>query len=341
MNKNSKLAVSLLAAMLPISGGALATEVSPYIVNGSTASVTEFPSIATLFYDRIDYDGIYGTASYCGGTLLDAQHILTAAHCLYDGNGNLDENYLLFTSVVPQLENEGDFPNGNIQRVMGEEYYVHPNYSDSSDDLWANDIAIIKLASSLNINATSDAIQRPADETYRGNNTFKALGHGRTTDTTNPVGPLLETTLTYETNATCASSYSGIPDTNICFSGAFNGGTGLSNSTCQGDSGGPVYWQRGVNDWVQVGITSFGPTNCGTGAITSVFTEIYDYRTWIDSVVAGSQAASFTATDTKRNTYLNATTDTGNSSSSSSDGGGSLPLWALVGLGLLFTRRRN
>ena len=217
MNRSSKLALSLLATMLPVSGVVLATEVSPYIVNGSNASVTEFPSIATLFYDRIDYDGVYGTSSYCGGTLLDTQHILTAAHCLYDGNGNLDENYLLFTSVVPQLADEGDFPTGSIQRVMAEEYYVHPNYSDSGDDLWANDIAIIKLTSTLNINAASEAIQRPADESYRGNNTFKALGHGRTTDTTNPVGPLLETTLTYETNATCDSSYSGIPDTKYLF----------------------------------------------------------------------------------------------------------------------------
>ncbi|WP_162198968.1 trypsin-like serine protease [Vibrio mexicanus] len=116
----------------------------------------------------------------------------------------------------------------------------------------------------------------------------------------------------------------------------------LSNSTCQGDSGGPVYWQRGANDWVQVGITSFGPTSCGTGAITSVFTEIYDYRTWIDSVIAGSETASYTATDARREEYLASLVDTGNtdSSSNSGDSGGSLPLWVLAGLGLFFSRRR-
>eukprot|EP00487_Bulimina_marginata_P000481 TRINITY_DN108_c0_g2_i2.p1 TRINITY_DN108_c0_g2~~TRINITY_DN108_c0_g2_i2.p1 ORF type:complete len:110 (-),score=7.75 TRINITY_DN108_c0_g2_i2:29-358(-) len=44
--------------------------VTPYIVNGSNASVTDFPSMASLFIDRIDYDGVYSTGPYCGWPLV-------------------------------------------------------------------------------------------------------------------------------------------------------------------------------------------------------------------------------------------------------------------------------
>ncbi|PMJ91614.1 trypsin-like serine protease [Vibrio sp. 10N.261.55.A7] len=340
MNKNRIFLSGLLLGCASISFNTTATDVTSYIVNGSNASVTEFPSIATLFYDRINYDGVYGVGSFCGGTLLNEQYVLTAAHCLFD-DGKFDESKALFISVVPQLEDESDFPNGNIQRIMAEEFYYHPSYNNSS---LVNDIAIIKLASPYNINAASDAIQRPADETYRNAaNTFKALGHGRTTDSSNPVGPLLETTLTYETNAVCDSFFAAdIQNSHLCFSGTYNATSGLNNSTCNGDSGGPVYWERGANDWVQVGVTSFGPTSCGTGTITSVFTEIYDFGTngdgWIDNVLASNVAANYIATDAKRSSALSPSTS---GSSGSSSSGGALGWFTLFIMSLLLGSRQK
>ena len=72
-------AVLVLLAPLIFTSSVLATEntaesapdvgVTPYIVNGSNASVTEFPSMASLFIDRIDYDGVYSKGPYCGATI--------------------------------------------------------------------------------------------------------------------------------------------------------------------------------------------------------------------------------------------------------------------------------
>ena len=108
ISPTNKFVVGLLAPLI-YSSSVLATEnaveptpdagVTPYIVNGSNASVSDFPSMASLFIDRIDYDGVYSTGAYCGATILDPTHILTAAHCIY---GN--EEGQLFTTVVPQLE---------------------------------------------------------------------------------------------------------------------------------------------------------------------------------------------------------------------------------------------
>lgn len=109
----------------------------------------------------------------------------------------------------------------------------------------------------------------------------------------------------------------------------------------QGDSGGPIY--RNVSgSLTQVGIVSFGPTTCGTGWTNSdadaVFTEVYDYTSWINSVLAGTETPAFTATDAKRLAYLGLS-----STSSDSGGGGSLGLAgfaSLLALGLWRTRKR-
>ena len=93
------------------------------------------------------------------------------------------------------------------------------------------------------------------------------------------------------------------------------GASGLYGGTCQGDSGGPVYWLDGA-DYRQVGITSFGPETCGGSSdVTSVFTEIYDYKDWIDSVVAGNETPKFVSTNAKRAAYINSLTPSGSGGS--------------------------
>lgn len=161
--KKWKALAALTYSLSAIPSFAATTDVTTYIVNGTSTSVSTYGSFVSLFYDRIEYDGVYGVGSYCGGTMLDATHVLTAAHCIFDGSGNLDEDYMLFT-VVGQTDDESAFPNGSIETVRASEFYYHPDYEDSSTNLWPNDIAIIKLESSLNVVDYTDI---PSDDTYR------------------------------------------------------------------------------------------------------------------------------------------------------------------------------
>lgn len=304
--------------------------VTPYIVNGSDASVSDFPSMASLFIDRIDYDGVYSTGAYCGATILDPTHILTAAHCIY---GN--EEGQLFTTVVPQLEDTSEFPNGNIQKSRVVEVYYRSDYSDNLSDLLRNDVAVLKLESALNIDSVNDVVKRPSDDSYRiGVNDFVAVGHGNTESDFDATTILQKAPLNYVDNSTCASAFidgSALTDNQLCFIGDYSVFTRLYGGTCQGDSGGPVYWKDGA-DYRQVGITSFGPETCGGGSITSgvkvtsVFTELLDYEAWIDSVVAGNETPKFVSTDAKRTAYVNAR----NSSGSSSGGGVSFGLLGIL-----------
>ncbi|CDT68465.1 putative trypsin-like serine protease [Vibrio coralliirubri] len=304
--------------------------VTPYIVNGSDATVAEFPSMASLFIDRIDYDGTYSTGPYCGATILDPTHILTAAHCIYG-----DENAQLFTVVVPQLEDTSQFPNNIVQKARVSEVYYRSDYSNALSDLLRNDVAILKLESALNIDSVNDVVKRPSNTNYRiGVNDFVAVGHGDTRSGFDGTTLLQKASLNYVDNATCATAFidgSALTDNQICFNGDYSVFTGLYNGTCQGDSGGPVYWQDG-STYRQVGITSFGPDTCGgSSTVTSVFTEILDYEAWIDSVIAGTETAKFVSTDAKRTAYAGTSTSTGSGGSGGSVSFGLLGALMLIG----------
>lgn len=313
-------------------------EITPYIVNGSNASVSDFPSIAALFIDSLEYDNFYSSNPYCGATILDQYHVLTAAHCIY-GNGAAQ----LFTTVVPQLENVNDYPFGNIQRYRVTEIYYRNDYDNKLSQLLANDIAILKLSDAMNIDTVNDIVKRPSSEAYRstfGAPEFVAIGHGDTSSGFDATTRLQQVDLNLVSNSVCRTVFtngSAITDRQICFDGDFSSFTQLRGGTCQGDSGGPVYWKDG-SSYVQVGITSFGPSQCGdpNAGATSVFTEIYDYRLWINSVLSGFETPQATSSDLQRTTYLNQHGTIQSESGSSEAGGVLSTLWlgVLLVLGL-------
>ncbi|MEZ8722913.1 trypsin-like serine protease [Vibrio pomeroyi] len=303
--------------------------VTPYIVNGSDATVADFPSMASLFIDRIDYDGTYSTGPYCGATILDPTHILTAAHCIYG-----DENAQLFTVVVPQLEDTSLFPNGSIQKVRVSEVYYRTDYSNSINQLLRNDIAILKLEASLNLQSSAETVIPPFDTYLDAANDFVAVGHGDIKTDVDGTTLLQQVDLTYVDTLNCKAVFGPlVTEKQICFNGD-GPDDGLYGGTCQGDSGGPVFWKNG-STYEQVGITSFGPTTCGAGiGVTSVFTEIYDYKDWITDVINGAidstETVQFTAREAKRVAVAGTSASTGSGSSGGSVSFGLLGMLMLI-----------
>ncbi|NOH78801.1 VPDSG-CTERM sorting domain-containing protein [Vibrio sp. RE86] len=302
-------------------------EVTPYIVNGTNISASTHPSFVSLFYDRIDYDGVYASSPYCGGTLLSDSYVLTAAHCIYESS-----RYQLFTSVVPQLENESDFPNSILQRVMVEEFYYPSSYNNTT---LYDDIAILKLANPITaVNTYADLAVASDQPTYRqASETFYAVGHGNTENGVDSSEQLQRTELKWVDNVAC-SIYSSDTSDNLCMTGAAT--VIYDNATCQGDSGGPLYWNG-----KQVGITSFGPQTCGDPAVTpnSVFTEvaISKHSDWINSVLNGNETPKLTVSESDRTASIGGTA----SSDSSGDSGGTLGFLALSLLGFIGWRRKS
>ncbi|USD68065.1 trypsin-like serine protease [Vibrio sp. SCSIO 43136] len=269
-------------------GSALALEVEPYIVNGSQATINEYPYMANLIYDRRDDLRFYG--NYCGATILDEWHVLTAAHCL------TDKTYNDHTTVVLQMEKDSDFY--RAQKIPAEKFYWRDDYRDGSASLWANDIAIIKLEYAIQGISSNNFVRLPASgdaANYRTSNaSFVALGHGNTSNGRDNSSQLLQVNLSYVSSATC-STFGRINASHLCTSGDYSAITGLRGGICQGDSGGPLVWFDG-NVYRQIGIASFGPSTCGNSGSSAqgVFTEVLDYVDWIGNVIAGNVPAQYT-----------------------------------------------
>ncbi len=274
------------------------------IVNGTPAEDWQNRATVSLFYETYEYNGVFYNGAYCAGTIIDEWHVVTAAHCVttyYESS--------LFTVVVPQIYDESDYPYGNIERHRVEKVFYPDSFINSTAALLRDDIAVLKLETPMNIDTAQDVVPIPSHDAYRllsGN--FIAVGHGNTRSGYDASSELLATTLQLVSNQVCATVFSAgeyLTQRQICFDGAYNNGTGLKNSTCQGDSGGPVFtWQDGR--YVQVGITSFGPTTCGDPqwAVTSVFTELYDFKGWVEQVIAGEIEPKVTLTEQERIQYF-------------------------------------
>ncbi|WP_240205527.1 serine protease [Vibrio sp. CyArs1] len=322
-------------------------EAAPYIVNGSTANVAEYPSFVSLYLDGQEYGVGYSSSPYCGGTLLNSEYVLTAAHCVY---GNRDSP--LLTMAAPNLQYESDYVNSEKRRVV--EIFYPSDYVDDINKLVPNDIAILKLESALGLGT---AINRPSNESYRNPaNVFTAVGHGNTRYGHDAFDVLQKVSLTYVDNTICAGAFSDgsyLTSKQICFTGDYSRVTDLLAGTCQGDSGGPIYWDSNGQQ-VQIGITSFGPVPCGdkNRSVTAVFTEIVDYSDWINRVLNGQEAAKHVSNDTARRNYLiskgynigsSGNSGSSSSSSSSGSGGGGAVHFSFVALlvGLSWMRRRK
>jgi secreted trypsin-like serine protease len=323
--------------------------IAPMIVNGTNAAVSDFPSFVSLYIDSLEYDGQYSSRAYCGGTLLDSRHVMTAGHCLSSFN-SYDEGAVFFTSAVVGLENENQFLNAEKQRAQA--VFFHPSFENNITKLLPNDIAIIRLESPVSGgNAVSRATSSESNEYRSGLASFVAIGHGDVETGVGGTSILQRANLFWVSNVICANNFNNgnyLTDMQICFSGAVSLTNGLRAGTCQGDSGGPIYWNdNGI--YKQVGITSFGPAECGNAdsAVTAAYTEVADYADWIDSVLSNQLAPSIMVTEQDRIDYLNANDRVifqGGTVSSELGGGGGGGAWSwLLSLSLIclsWLRRR-
>lgn len=228
------------------------------IVNGTPVPPGLMPYQVSLF--RIQ------GGHFCGGTLIDPQWVLTAAHCM---NGQ----YFRVLTGTNHLQEGGQVL--EMERVI-----IHPQYDRNTS---ANDIALVKLYPEP-IRGTRTRALSPFALTGTASRQLSpqpalVSGYGVTSEGGDISAQLLMAEVPLVDNRTCNApeSYNGdILDTMICAGGN-------TRDSCQGDSGGPLVVGDAQRGFTLIGVVSFGE-GCARPMKYGVYTRVASFTDWIQSV---------------------------------------------------------
>ena len=230
--------------------------------------------------------------SGCGGTLVAADRVLTAAHCVA---GRTPAEITRLTV-------------GGVKRDATR-LALHPNWRQrNGTDNYLDDVALIKLDAPV-LGVPLVAIGGPAVSEAqvlgRGRRFAPGTGHS---DAQALDGTLRAAPLRTIGDANCARRLKGYVGSTrerfrsrmLCAIDA--DGRAPLYSGCNGDSGGPL-WTGSTNAPVQLGIVSWGGDRCGADHLPTVFADVARYRdfmadpspTWAPTRTGGVTRISGTA----------------------------------------------
>nr|XP_016923390.2 serine protease grass isoform X1 [Drosophila suzukii] len=258
---------SVLARLLEPNCG-IRADVATYrtrIIGGRNVQIASHPWMAYLHQE---------SQFICGGTLINRQFVLTAAHCL-------DSSSKLTVRLGGMSLRSSD---NSMCQIPAEDYEVDRAFRHKyfTPTIFLNDIGMLRLARFVDYNVhirpiciiLDPAMQRLVEDGM----TLTATGWGLT-DVGSEASVLQEASILVMNRNLCSDLYNVPVGLNqICAGDS-------ETNTCSGDSGGPlggivIYY--GEPKFVQYGLTSFGDKECRA---PSVYTDLSTYSGWIEMVV--------------------------------------------------------
>jgi secreted trypsin-like serine protease len=273
----------------------------PLVVGGAQTSISAFPFQVAL-YDPLAASVADGF--FCGGVILDATHVATAAHCLID-QGSTQATTPANIEVLAgtaHLNGSTDPPyGGQVRRDPAIAVVSDPLYEPATNDY---DVGVVKLAHPLWSGLTPAADGLSAIAPIDVSSTL-AAAYAEPSTTASPIvvtvsgwgevsaepsqglragvypRDLRAVRVPLVSSQACLEDYSDpfasqpITSRMLCAGGASGG-----LDSCYGDSGGPLVVARepplaGPSDYVLAGLVSFGE-GCGQPGRPGVYARIAD-----------------------------------------------------------------
>ncbi|EAT46744.1 AAEL002128-PA [Aedes aegypti] len=250
------------------------------VVGGMDAQLGAWPWMAALGYRSSNYDLTTGPVYLCGGTLITARHVLTAAHCI--------QNLLYFVRLGEYditSNNDGASP----VDIYVEKSFVHEQYNERTIQ---NDVALIRLQSNAPLSDAIKPICLPVEEPMHSRDvTYYSpfiAGWGTTSFRGPTASRLQEVQVIVLPIDQCAFNYKlyfpdQVFDDKVLCAGFPQGG----KDSCQGDSGGPLMLPQLSNNgqyyyFNLIGIVSYG-YECAKAGFPGVYAKVSAYIPWIES----------------------------------------------------------
>lgn len=264
--------LALVAGLLAAAPASAAT-FSPRIVGGAQATIEDFPYQVGLLSAGVS-DPFY--AQFCGGTVRDATHVITAAHCVLDDAGQARR-----PSEIDVFAGATRLTDTTAVRVPVSGISFMPDYDDQGTG--AKDAALLTLATPLDLTGPRIApvplVAESESASWEPGDLSTVSGWGNTSTGSTPSYPdsLYAVDVPIVSDATCQELYAGYggivgPDM-VCAGDVVDGG----EDSCQGDSGGPLVVDADPDPAVDArrlaGIVSFG-IGCAEKDFPGVYTEV-------------------------------------------------------------------